>query len=104
MSFTNNHPLGYYAKKNKSIRNLNYLKIDPKILLHEDVMFADGVANKRGTNIMPILEALTRNKIEKTLLYKMSSACLKTSDPKILSAKKCEILVPHIVPTEMIVR
>lgn len=100
LSFTANHPLGYCAIRDGRLPNLLYLKIDPQILLSEGVMFANGVANANDTELMPISESI--GLIDKRLFYEKPLRHLKSSNLKIQKAKKCEILVPDIVPIEMI--
>lgn len=58
LSFTNEHPLHYLAKDDGRLPNPVWLKICPKILLMNDVKYADSVANGNDAMLIPIADAI----------------------------------------------
>ena len=100
LSFTDNHPLCYLAKSDGRLPNPVYLEICPEILLGDGVMFADGVANAKETELTPIKDAI--HLIDIDVIYKWPPRCMRTGNERVQVAKKCEILIPKLVPIEMI--
>lgn len=96
MSFLDQHPMQFAAKKDGRITNPLWIKIDPSILLDENVRFSCDVSNKAGVEILTASEAIEL--IDFEVLFTRTD----WKDPKIkirlMAARKSEILIPTMVP------
>ena len=101
LSFTNEHPLHYLAKDDGRLPDLVWLKICPKILLMNDVKYADSVANRNDAMLIPIADAI--GKIDEEVIYQTTNWNDSAIKDRLKRAKKCEILIPRCVPVEMII-
>jgi len=103
LSFTNEHPLAHVAETEGRITNPLNLKINPEILLANDVRFADGVANASATILTPFKEAISSNLIDTGVIYEFTDWRNSEIRERLDKARKYEILVPSIVPVNMII-
>lgn len=94
------HPMEYVARKEGRIVESVFLRIDPAVLEVEGVMCTDDVSNKSGVELYPIDDAEKRIDLEVLCTYQ------DWKDPQIKQrlrqAEKCEILVPDVVPIDLI--
>jgi hypothetical protein len=100
LCFRNNHPMAYLAKEAGHLSEVIYLQINPTVLQMPGVMFTPDVSNKSGVTPCTIDQA--RTMIDYEVLFTWTN----WSDPAILQrlrqAEKCEILVPNLIPLELI--
>lgn len=94
------HPMAYVAHKAGRIDAPIFLAVSPEVLDWEGVMFTPDVANKTGVPMFPIKEA------EGIIDYEVLYTRMDWRDPAVKGrldqAEKCEILVPHQIPIELI--
>jgi hypothetical protein len=117
LCFKDNHPMEYQRRTEGYIGNTRYLRISPQVLHLPGVMACAGVANKSGSMIYPLEEALDMIDIE--ILFDRSvdfskrawEACGEDEEKKSAiqalrdrfnEAKKAEILIPVCIPTHLI--
>lgn len=100
LCFDDDHPMERVARLDGRIAQTKWLKINPGILRVPGVMITLEVANKTGAETLSIDEAFKRIDLE--VLYTRT----QWKDPAIKErldiTRKYEILVPRIVPTNMI--
>ncbi len=90
----------FRAREDGRINDSIFLQVHPEVLQWNNVRFTPDVANKSGVQIYTIEEAIEL--IDFEVLYTRT----KWSDPEIQQrlqqAEKCEVLVPQLIPLEMI--
>jgi hypothetical protein len=100
LCFRANHPMEYLARQDGRIGDTIFLEIHPDVLRWEGVMFSPDVSNKSGVPIYPISQAIP--------LIDFEVICTRTDwrdsgiRHRLQQAEKCEILVPRVVPLELI--
>jgi len=100
LCFRATHPMEFRAREDGRITDSIFLQIHPEVLQWDGVRFTPDVANKAGVPIHTIDEAKQ--------LIDFEVLCTRTnwSDPAIQArlqqAEKCEILVPHRIPLNLI--
>ena len=91
----------YLAQLDGRLPNARYLGILPHVLEVKGARIALGVANSTDVEILPVGKAI--GKLDLEVLYTRTT----WSDPEIQSrlqaAEKCEVLIPHCVPRDLIV-
>ena len=102
LCFTRNHPMCYAAQMDGRIPNPQYLRINPDVLEIEDVKITLDVANKKGVNLLNVEDGLEQ--LDKEVLYTRTKWADSEIQERLQNAEKCEILVPKIVPIELIKR
>lgn len=100
LCFFADHPMAYLAKQEGRIENARYLRIDPRVILHEDAKITDRVSNKKGADPKPAREMFT--KIDWKVLYTHTDWKDPAIQARLKIAKVCELLIPDSVPTDMI--
>ncbi len=100
LCFNDNHQMEYRAKEDGRIGESKFLKIDTDILDLDEIMYSPGVANKTGTQIVPISTAIKQ--IDYEILYKYHDFRIPEYKNRIQLAQKCEILIPNHVPVDYI--
>lgn len=100
LCFTTSHPLCHIAREDGRISEPQYLHIHIDVLKIEGVKITLEVANKAGVELLDVEDGLEQ--LDKEVLYTQT----KWDDPDIQSrlqkAEKCEILVPKVVPINLI--
>lgn len=101
LAFLDDHPMLYCAKQDGRITTPIWLKINSSVLLGDGVRFSSDVSNKVGVQTLIPTEAA--EKIDFEVLFTRTD----WNDPEIQqrrrTALKSEILVPRIVPLNMII-
>lgn len=100
LAFVDDHPMLFRAKQEERIKDPIWLKIRSEIILGEDVRFCSDVSNKSGVAILDSEQA--KEEIDFDVLF----IRMDWRDPVIQqrrqAAIKSEILIPRLVPIEMI--
>ncbi|MGX5708304.1 DarT ssDNA thymidine ADP-ribosyltransferase family protein [Brucella lupini] len=100
LCFRPSHPMEQVARNDNRIGQVTYLQIDPCVLFWPNVRFTPDVSNKAGVIPVPIGEA------EQMLDFEVLYSRTDWRDPAIMtrlkSAEKCEVLVPHVIPLNLI--
>jgi hypothetical protein len=100
LCFRNNHPMEHVARRDGRITDTVFLQIHASVLQWPGVRFTNDVANKAG--VTPVAIADSEPLIDFEVLYTRTD----WKDPAILTrlrqAEKCEVLVPHVIPLELI--
>ena len=79
-----------------------YLPINPDVLKIECVKITLGVANKAGTELLSVEDGLEQ--LDRKVLYTRTEWVDPDIQVRLRNAEKCEILIPKIVPIELIER
>lgn len=90
----------YYAKKEERVDHVRYLQIDPNIMLQEGVLIADQVSNKKGAQ--PQAADQMVQKIDWKVLYDRTDWKDPAIQARLKIAKVCELLIPNVVPPDLI--
>ena len=102
LCFTTSHPMCHIAHMEGRIPNPHYLPINPDVLRIEGVKITLGVANKAGTELLNVEDGLER--LDSQVLYTRTDWDNPDIQARLQNAEKCEILVPRVVPIELIKR
>ena len=102
LCFTSNHPMCYLAREDDRIPNPHYLSINPDVLKTEGVKITLDVANKAGIELLDVEDGLER--LDREVLYTRTDWADADIQERLQNAEKYEILVPKIVPIELIKR
>lgn len=100
LAFLDDHPMLFRAKQDGRIQDPVWLKIDTSIILEDDVQFCPEVSNKSGAIILSAGEATKQ--IDFDVLFTRMDWRNPDIQARRQAAIKSEILVPNIVPIEMI--
>lgn len=101
LSFFSEHNFVKTSTDEERIETPHHIIVSPRILLQVGVKFADGIANKNSTTILPIEHSVEQ--IYREIFLSGNAGCRKGSDYTNL-ARKAEILVPGMVPTNMLLK
>lgn len=100
LAFVDDHPMLFKAKQDDRIKEPIWLKIKAEIILGDSVLFCSDVSNKSGVDTLASKEA------KKAIDFDVLFTYMDWRDPAIQSRRqaaiKSEILVPNIVPVDMI--
>jgi hypothetical protein len=100
LCFRNKHPMLYVARQEGRISDPIWLRVDGSIMLNPDVRFSIGVPYQNGVEIIDHEKAADR--IDFEVLFTRTD----WNDPEIQKrlqiGEKTEVLVPKIVPRDMI--
>ncbi len=102
LCFTRSHPMCHIAHMDGRIPDPQYLPINPNVLKFEGVKITLGVANKAGTELLDVEDGLEQ--LDKEVLYTHTDWDDADIQTRLKNAEKCEILVPTVVPIELIKR
>jgi hypothetical protein len=94
------HPMEYVARSEGRISDPVYLNVHPEVLQWEGVLFTPDVSNKSGVRPYSIDEA--SDMIDYEVLYTRTDWRDPVIKQRLLQAEKCEILVPGIIPLDLI--
>ncbi len=101
LCFFNQHPMEFIAKKDGRINESVFLKINPVVLQWQGVKVTLEVANKKGTKFLTLAQAM--EEIDAEIICEWTDWSNSNVQMRRQLAKKYEILVPHIIPTEFII-
>ena len=100
LCFRNNHPMEHVARNDGRIGTSIFLEIDAVVLTWRGVMFTPDVSNKAGVGLHTLAQAETM--IDFEVLYTPTDWSNATIQQRLQMAEKCEILVPHPIPANLI--
>ena len=100
LCFTQSHPMCHIAHMEGRVPNPRYLSIDPDILNFAGVKITLGVANKADVELLNVEDGLEQ--LDYEVLYTQTDWSDPDIQVRLRNAEKCEILVPKIVPIELI--
>lgn len=100
LCFRNNHPMEYLARQEGRIGDTIFLQIHADVLLWEDVKFTPDVANKAGVKTYSMDDA--RKMIDFEVLFTRTDWRNAGIQGRLQQAEKSEILVPKLIPLELI--
>lgn len=100
LCLTRNHKMKYVATQAGRLPNPRYLAIRPEVLQIPDVKMAFGIANANDVEILPLSQAIDKLDIE--VLYTRTDWRDPAINTRLQLAEKCEILIPNLVPVQMI--
>ena len=100
LCFTSGHPMVSHAVSAGRITDIVWLRIDPTILLIQNVMITNEVANKRGVILNQAATALAELDLE--VIYTRTNWSDPVINKRLQAADKYEVLVPNIVPLEYV--
>ncbi len=90
----------YVARAEGRISDPIYLNVHPEVLQWEGVLFTPDVSNKSGVRLYSIDEA--SDMIDYEVLYTRTDWRDPVIKQRLAQAEKCEILVPGIIPLDLI--
>jgi hypothetical protein len=100
LCFRATHPMEFRAREEGRIVDSIFLAVHPDILTWDGVRFSPDVSNKSGVPHYPVQEAL--DLIDFDVLYTRTDWRDPSVQQRLQQAEKCEILVPGLIPLEMI--
>jgi hypothetical protein len=100
LCFFNQHPMEFIAKRDGRINESAFLKINPIVLQWEGVRVTLEVANKSGTKLLTLAQAM--EEIDSEIMCKWTDWSNPDVQERRQMAKKYEVLVPNIIPIEFI--
>lgn len=100
LCFRNNHPMEYVARQDERIADTIYLQVSAVVLQWPGVRFTGDVSNKSGVSAIPIADAQAVLDFE--VLYTRTDWGDPAIQSRLKQAEKCEVLVPHVIPLELI--
>lgn len=100
LCFFNQHPMEFIAKRDGRINESVFLKINPIVLQWEEVKVTLEVANKSGTKLLTLAQAM--EEIDSEIICKWTDWSNPDVQERRQIAKKYEVLVPKIIPIEFI--
>lgn len=100
LCFTNSHPMVHTAQNEGRLASHRYLRISPDILELPNVQICMGVANSNGAQFLDVSAALPQ--IDFEVIYTRTDWADPNIQQRLQIAEKIEILVPNLVPKELI--
>ena len=100
LCFTISHPMCYIAQSEGRVPNPQYLAIDADVLLTTGVRITLGVANRASTMLLTVEDGLEN--LDKEVLYTRMDWGNPQIQARLKNAEKCEVLVPTIVPVDLL--
>jgi len=94
------HPMEWTARRDGHVLQTAFLQIEPTVLGVDGVKFAPGVANKAGTGLLTLDEAIEQMDFE--VVYTRLDWKDRAVQERRQAARKYEVLVPTHVPVAMI--
>lgn len=98
LCFRSNHPMEHVARTSGRLENTVFLRIHGSVLSWPGVRFTDDVSNKSGVVAIPIANA----QIDFEVLYTRTAWADPAIKARLDQAEKCEVLVPHVIPLDLI--
>jgi hypothetical protein len=100
LCFRSTHPMEFIARDEGRIADSIFLQVHPEVLQWEGVLFTPDVANKSGVQTYPIDQAAQM--IDYEVLYTRTDWKNPAIQQRLKQAEKCEVLVPRLIPLELI--
>jgi len=100
LCFRNNHPMEYLARQEGRIGDTIFLQIHADVLLWEHVRFTPDVANKAGVQTYSMDDA--KKMIDFEVLFTRTDWRNPEIQRRLQQAERFEILVPNLIPLELI--
>jgi hypothetical protein len=100
LCMTRNHGMKFLAQQDGRLPNPRYLAVKPEALLIPGTRIALGVANANNVEILPLADAVDRLDVE--VLYTRTDWSDPAVNLRLRSAEKFELLIPHVVPSNLI--
>jgi hypothetical protein len=100
LCFRATHPMEHAARVDGRIADSIFLMVHADVLQWDGVLFTPDVANKSGVKAYPINEAAEM--IDYEVLYTRTDWKNAAIQQRLQQAEKCEVLVPRLIPLEMI--
>jgi hypothetical protein len=100
LTFLDDHPMLYVAKRDQRINDPIWLFIDPSVLLNPGVRYSIDVSNKSGVEIID--EETAKNVIDFDVLFTFMDWRNSEVQQRRRAALKSEILIPNIIPLDKI--
>ncbi len=100
LCFKPHHPMEFVARAESRIADSIFLNVHPDVLQWDGVLFTPDVSNKRGVPAYPVSEAAEM--IDFEVLYTRTDWSDPAIQQRLQQAEKCEVLVPHLIPLNLI--
>lgn len=100
LCFRRTHPMEYVARDEGRIGATVFLEIDRAVLTWPGVLFTPDVSNKAGVGTFSLEQAEAM--IDFEVLYTQTNWSDPAIQQRLQMAEKCEILVPHHIPLNLI--
>ncbi|OYW76216.1 MAG: hypothetical protein B7Z37_09815 [Verrucomicrobia bacterium 12-59-8] len=100
LCFFDQHPMEYIAKKDGHIVETTFLKVSPEILKNSELRFTGEVANKSGSKLLTLEQAVDLLDFE--VIGTRTDWRDSAIQQRLKAAKKYEVLVPKAIPANMI--
>jgi hypothetical protein len=100
LCFRRNHPMEHVARNDGRIGTSIFLEIDAAVLALQGTLFTPDVSNKAGVGVYTLTQAETM--IDFEVLYSPTDWSNAAIQQRLQMAEKCEILVPHHIPLNLI--
>jgi RNA:NAD 2'-phosphotransferase (TPT1/KptA family) len=100
LSFVDQHPMEYVAKKEGRIKDSVFLPINCSVVLQDGIKVAGGVAYGHDVPIYELAEAC--EKLDFDIIYLRSDWKDPAIKARLMVARKYELLVPKCIPTTLI--
>ncbi len=101
LCFTQRHPMRYTAQVEGRLLNPRYLAIKPDALKISGAMISFDIANAASSVLIPLVDALER--LDNEVIYQRTNWSDPEVQRRLRAAERYEILIPHHVPSDMIV-
>lgn len=100
LCFRSSHPMEHVARQQQRIADTIYLQINAVVMQWAGVRFTSDVSNKSGVSAVPI--ATAQPLIDFEVLYTRTDWNDPAIKERLKQAEKCEVLVPHAIPLDLI--
>lgn len=100
LCFKSNHPMEYVARQDGRIGDTIFLQVHASVIQWEGVLFVPGMANTNGITFHSMDQA--RGMIDYDVLYTRTDWSDPHVQQRLQAAEKYEILVPRVIPLELI--
>lgn len=100
LCFFDEHPMEFMARNAGRIEKSRFLTIKPEVLLIPGSKISKDVSNKANASYGDPEEYIEQIDLE--VIYTRTDWKDKSIQERRRSAKKCEVLIPHHVPAELI--
>lgn len=98
-----NHPMEFLARQQGRIQETVFLQIKPEIIQQPNVMITTNVSNQRGVVPQAVHAADFSNAFDLEVIHTRTDWSQPEIKARRNAARRCEILVPDVVPLGFIV-
>jgi hypothetical protein len=102
LCFKSSHPMEYVARQEGRISDSIFLEVHPSVMQWEGVRFTAGMANTNNIRLYTLDEARSLSLIDYEVLYTRTNWSDPQVQQRLQAAEKYEILVPRIIPLDLI--